>query len=312
MADDKLFRADLVDVIVQTLTQGLMKNINKALAQYDYTGDEALNTEFDSNGNPTNFKEWDFRTMSSNRPRPDAPYLLVGRVVPWSDDDYGISPSRPADNSLRVKEDDALIVESQTTGGQEDGMLLVDGLTNFDRQGISINQYVAKYDADGNEEDNTFVSGILSPHKVWLQDPLFYDTNGGEGYKIFHTEVDRTFSESGTTMLRFAIHNSSTRKATISVHAIRHYFQTLQANDDLISVELDERESGENPAWAFVEEVGDIIDASRLLSEDEVNKGIQKRHEVQVTLRVAEALHRLDPALESNLQVKISNPQEGE
>lgn len=309
MAEEDLFRADLVDVIVQTLTQGLMKHINKALSQYDYTGDDALNMEFDSNGNPTNFKEWDFRTMSSNRPRPDAPYLLVGRVVPWSDDDQGITPSRPADISLRVKDDDALIVDSETTGGQEDGMLLIDGFTNFERQNISINQYVARYDVDGTEEEHTFVSGLLSPHRVWLQDPLFYDTKGGENYKIFHTEVDRTFSESGTTMLRFAMHNETTRKSTISTHAIRHYFQTLQANDDLISVELDEREAGENPAWAFVEELGDVVDASRLLSEDEVSKGVQKRHEIQVTLRVAEALHRLDPALESNLQVEISSPE---
>lgn len=309
MADESLFRADLVDVIAQTLTQGLMKHINAVLNQYDYTGDEALNIEFDENGNPTNYKDWDFRTMSSNRPRPNAPYLLVGRVIPWADDDYGMSAPNPSNESVKVKEDGGLIVDSKTTGGRESGLMLIDGFTNFEREGVSFNQYVTKYDSDGNEDGYTFVKGIFSPHKVWLQEPLFYDTHGGESYTIHHTTVKRGYSESGITMFRFAIHNETTRKGTICAHAMKHYFNTLQADDDMIQVEFEERADNENPAWTFVDNVGDITDASRLLSEDEVQKGIQKRHELEITLRVAEVLKREDPSLESKLQVKISTPE---
>lgn len=306
---DKQFRADLVDVIVQTLTRGLMVHINKVLKEYDYSGEDLLNTEYDDQGNAINIQNWDFRPMSSNRPRPEAPYLLVGRILPWSDDNTGMLTPRQATSYDLAKQEDKMIVASQTTGAVGDGDMLIDGLTNFRQYELGINQYVARLDSDGNEEAYALIRKVMSPHKIKLQDPLFYETYGGEPYEIYHTMVDRAYKDSGITLLRFAVHNYSSEKATICAHAIRHYFETLRGNSDLIDVELEEREAGENPAWAFVEEVGDITDASRLLSEDETQKGVQHRHEVQISLKVAEVLHRRDEALESNLQVSITQPE---
>lgn len=285
-----------------------MEHINDVLKEYDYSGDSLLYTEYDNNGNPTNIGEWDFRPMNSNRPHPDAPYLLVGRILPWSDSNIGLTPPTPNEGQRRVKDEDGFIVESETTGGRASGDWLVDGLTNFEQLGITINQYVAKLDESGEEVDNTFTLHRISPHKVVLQDSLFFDELGGEQYEIYHTDVERTYNNASDIILRFAIHNRHSEPATLSAHAMRHYFETFEAKDDMINVELEERDKGENPAWAQVGEVGDITDASRLLDEDEVSEGIQHRHEMQINLRVAEILYRKDAALEGDLNITVQQP----
>lgn len=303
----KQFRADLVDVLTQTLTRGMMKHINTVLEEYSYSGDELLYTEYDDQGKPTNIGEWDFRPMNSNRPIPDPPYLLVGRVIPWSDTGEGLSAPNPNEASTRIKGD--LIVSGTTTGGKESGLFLIDGLTSFRDKDITINQYVARLDENGDEVENTFTQSRVDAHKILLQDPLFYDSLGGENYEIYHTTVQREYNDSGNVTLRFAIHNSTQEKATLCSHAMRHYFRTLKAKSDMIDVELSEREDNETPAWSHIDEVGDITDASRLLDENEVQKGVQHRHELQVSLRVAEVLLRRDAALEGDLQVKVQQPQ---
>ena len=304
----KQFRADLVDVLTQTLTRGMMKHINSVLKEYNFSGESLLYTEYDDNGNPTNIGKWDFRPMNSNRSIPKPPYLLVGRILPWSDTETGLTAPTPNEGSRRIKEGDGFIVSGETTGGHESGLYLIDGLSNFRNKDITINQYVSRLNYSGEEVDHTFTQSRLGAHKILLQDPLFYDSLGGEPYEIHHTTVQREYNDSGTVILRFAIHNSTQEKATLSSHAMRHYFRTLKAKSDMIQVELDERSEGETPAWAHIEEVGDITDASRLLDESEVQKGVQHRHEMQVSLRVAEVLLRRDAALEGDLQVQITQP----
>ena len=308
MSPDKQFRADLVDLLTQTLTRGMMKHINAVLEQYDYSGDDLLYTEYDESDNPVNIGEWDFRPMNSNRPIPDPPYLLVGRVMPWSDDDTGPSYPNPNESSQRIKDEDELIVSGTTTSGRESGYYLIDGLRNFRNKDITINQYVARLDEDGSEVEHTFTQSKLDAHMILLQDPIFYDTLGGESYEIYHTTVQREYNDSGNVILRFAMHNKTQKKATLCVHAMRHYFNTLKAKSDMIEMELDERADGETAAWTHIDEVGDITDASRLLDENEVQKGVQNRHEMQVSLRVAEVLLRRDAALEGDLNIKIEQP----
>ncbi len=299
-------RADLIDVIIQTLTHGVMKHINRVLEAYDFEGDELLHLEEDEEGNPINIGNWDFRPMSTDRTLETVPHILIGRVLDWAEDNVGMSVPGFDYQQYKEKEEetDALVI-SETTGAQPDGTLLVDGLVNFEQQGVSHNQWVGLFDDSGDLQDSSFVQKIISPHKIRLQDELFFKTAGGENYEIHHARVRRMFHTTGTVIVRFVSHTGTMQKATLVGHAMRRYFETIMADDDLIEVELKKRNEGELPAWAFVEEVGRTLNTSDLLTDNEKTRGIQHRRELQVSLKATENLHRLDPASEIQFGVKM-------
>lgn len=284
-----------------------MNYINRVFKAKDYSGDELLYVDQDNQGNPVNLGQWDFRPMKSNRPVEKTPYLLLGRVIDWdTDDNVGIARPRKTSQPTIEKQDGALILSSTTTGGQQNGTLLVDGFTNFVQEDISHNQWVGLFE-DGTEQNHSFVQRIIAPHKVRLQDELFFDTSGGQRYKVYHSIVHREFNETGQATLRWAMHTESIAKATLAGKAMHRYFRTLEADSDLIDVELEEREAGKVPAWVYVADVGRVVDASVTLSEEEINKGVEQRREIEVTLQAAETLHRFDPASEINFQININS-----